>query len=59
MSNRHAGSSFDNFLEEEKLFSEVETVAIKRFFVYRMRQIKKETYLSKNEMTDNMKKDHN
>ena len=44
MNKKHIGSKFDDFLEEEKLFEQVHSAAIKRVIVY---QIAKEMKLKK------------
>lgn len=38
MSNKHLGSSFDTFLEEEGFYSAVKTVAIKRVLAYPLQE---------------------
>jgi len=38
MRNKHAGSSFDDFLEEEGILDEVDAVAIKRVVAYELAQ---------------------
>lgn len=54
MKNKHLGSSFDDFLEEEGLYSEVEAVAIKRVLAYQVQEMMKEKHLSKTEMASKM-----
>jgi hypothetical protein len=39
MNNLHVGSSFDEFLEEEGLFAEVEATAIQRVIAYQLQQV--------------------
>lgn len=36
--NKHLGSSFDDFMKEEKLFDEAEAVAIKRVIVNKIKE---------------------
>ncbi|MBP6104066.1 MAG: XRE family transcriptional regulator [Gammaproteobacteria bacterium] len=55
MPNKHLGSSFDSFLEEEGLYSEVKAVAIKRVLSYRLQEWMKDAQISKSEMADKMK----
>ena len=45
--NRHAGSSFDDFLEEEGFLAETEAVAIKRVIAFQLEQEMKALNLTK------------
>ena len=45
--NKHAGSSFADFLEEEGLFSETEAVAIKRVIAFQLEEEMKARNLTK------------
>ena len=45
--NRHAGSSFDDFLEEEGLLAETEAIAIKRVIAFQLEQEMKARNLTK------------
>ena len=45
--NRHVGSSFDDFLEEEGLLAEIEAVAIKRVIAFQLEQEMKARNLTK------------
>ena len=54
MSNKHLGSSFDSFLEEEGLYSEVKIVAIKRVLAYQLQEWMSNSRISKNEMAHKM-----
>ncbi len=38
MSNKHIGSSFDDFLEDEGTREEVEAVAVKRILAYELKK---------------------
>ena len=43
--NKHIGNSFDDFLEEEGLLAETESVAIKRVLAYQVAELmKKKNY---------------
>ncbi|ETR69852.1 MAG: hypothetical protein OMM_09247 [Candidatus Magnetoglobus multicellularis str. Araruama] len=53
--NKHIGSSFDDFLEEEGLLAETESVAIKRVLAYQISQLMKSKKLSKVAMAKKMK----
>ncbi|MGM0440357.1 MAG: Fis family transcriptional regulator [Chlamydiota bacterium] len=54
MSNKHIGSSFDDFLKEEEIFDEVEAVAAKRVFVFQMKEELKKQHLNKSELAKKM-----
>ncbi len=47
MSKRHIGSSFDDFLRQEGILAQTETVAIKRVLAYQITQAMKEKGLTK------------
>ncbi len=53
--NKHLGSNFDDFLEEEGILAEVESVAVKRVISYQIRQLMKKDGISKSEMAKRMK----
>jgi len=55
MNNKHIGSNFDDFLEEEGLLAEAEAVAIKRVIAFQVEQMMQEQHLSKTEMSRRMK----
>ncbi|MBF0455606.1 MAG: XRE family transcriptional regulator [Magnetococcales bacterium] len=55
MNNPHIGSDFDDFLEEEGILGDVESVAIKRVIAFQVEQMMKEKQLSKAEMARRMK----
>src|SRR5579872_2500759 len=55
MKNKHIGSSFDEFLEEEGLYSEVEAIAIKRVLAYQIEQVMEKYHLSKTDMANKMR----
>ena len=52
--NKHVGSNFDDFLEEEGILAETEAVAIKRVIAFQVEQMMKEQNLSKTEMSRRM-----
>jgi antitoxin HicB len=54
MKNEHIGSNFDDFLAEEGLLAEAETVAVKRVIAYQVVQMMKEQNLTKTEMSRRM-----
>jgi hypothetical protein len=47
MKNKHAGSGFDDFLQEEGLLAETEAVALKRVLAYQLEKEMEERKLSK------------
>ncbi len=53
--NKHIGSSFDDFLEEEDILAETEAIAIKRVIAYQVSQLMKSKKLSKVAMAQQMK----
>ena len=55
MNNKHIGSSFDDFLEEEGILTKTEAVAIKRVIAFQVEQMMMEQNLSKTEMSRRMK----
>jgi antitoxin HicB len=54
MKNEHIGSNFDDFLAEEGMLAEAETVAVKRVIAYQVEQMMKEQNLTKTEMSRRM-----
>ncbi|MBI5236752.1 MAG: XRE family transcriptional regulator [Deltaproteobacteria bacterium] len=55
MKNKHSGSGFDDFLEEEGLRAQTEAVAIKRVIAYRIEMEMKRTHLSKSALAEKMR----
>lgn len=55
MINKHIGSSFDDFLEEEGLLAEVEANAIKRVIAFQIAELMEKHNLSKTAMAKKMK----
>ena len=55
MENKHIGSDFDDFLAEEGLLEQAETVVIKRVIAYQVEQLMAQQNLSKTEMSRRMK----
>ncbi len=53
--NPHIGSSLDDFLTEEDIYEEVNTIAIKRVLVWQIEQLMKEQKLSKTAMAQRMR----
>ncbi len=54
MTNKHRGSTFDSFLEEENLLDDAELVAIKRVVAYQIEQEMKKKALTKSAMAEKM-----
>ena len=53
--DKHIGSSFDDFLEEEGILAETEAVAIKRVIAFQVSQIMEKKHISKAAMARQMK----
>jgi antitoxin HicB len=54
MNNLSIGSNFDEFLAEEGLLAEVETVAVKRVIAYQIEQMMTAQNLTKTAMAERM-----
>ena len=54
MKNKHLGSSFDSFLEEEGLRADTEAAAIKRVVAYQLEMEMKRAKLSKSAIAKRM-----
>ena len=54
MSNKHIGSNFNDFLEEEGILAEIESIAVKRVIAFQIEQMMIEQKLSKTEMSRRM-----
>jgi len=54
MINKHKGSTFDSFLEEENLLDEAEAAAVKRVVAYEIEQTMAKKHMGKTEMADKM-----
>jgi antitoxin HicB len=52
--NPYIGSNFDDFLEEEGIRADVESVAVKRVIAYQIAQLMEKQGLSKSEMARRM-----
>lgn len=55
MTNKHIGSSFDDFLKEEGIQDEAHTRAVKRVLAWQIEKAMTEQGLSKSEMAKRMK----
>jgi DNA-binding Xre family transcriptional regulator len=53
--NPHVGSSFDDFLAEEDMLADAESVAIKRVIAFQISQLMQDEGISKTEMARRMK----
>lgn len=51
----HIGSSFDDFLKEEKIFDAVQAVAIKRVIAWQLEEAMKAGHITKTQMAQRMK----
>ena len=54
MNEEYIGSSFDDFLTEEGLLEEAETVAVKRVLAFQIKEMMEAQNLSKTEMARRM-----
>lgn len=52
--NKHIGSDFDDFLEEEGFLAEVEAAALKRVLAYQLEELMRRQQLTKTEMARRM-----
>lgn len=52
--NKHKGSTFDSFLEEEGLLENAEAVAIKRVIAFELEKTMKKKHVSKTKMAEKM-----
>lgn len=55
MAEKHIGSSFDEFLEEDGIRADVEAVALKRVLAWQLSQAMKRQHISKTVMARRMK----
>ncbi len=55
MNEKYIGSDFDEFLSEEGILEETETVAVKRVLAYQINQLMHEQKITKIEMARRMK----
>lgn len=53
--DKHIGSNFDDFLEEEGLLAEAEAIAIKRVVAYQVARMMEDQKMSKTAMAKRMK----
>jgi DNA-binding Xre family transcriptional regulator len=53
--DRHSGSSFDSFLEEEDIFEEVEAVAIKRVIAWQLAEAMRKSGTTKKDLAARLK----
>ena len=53
--NKHIGSDFDEFLQDEGLLAEAEATAVKRIIAYQIRQEMEARQISKSELAEMMK----
>lgn len=54
MKNKHLGSNFDDFLDEESLRTETEAATIKRVIAYQIEMEMKKAKLTKSAMAEKM-----
>jgi len=54
MNEKHIGSDFDDFLQEEGILAETEAIAIKRVIAFQVTQLMQEQKVSKTELSRRM-----
>ena len=54
MKNKHIGSNFDDFLEDQGTLAETEAVAVKRVIAYQIQEMMKKKHLSKTALAEQM-----
>jgi DNA-binding Xre family transcriptional regulator len=54
MNEKHMGSDFDDFLQEEGILAETEAIAIKRVIAFQVTQLMREQNVSKTELSRRM-----
>jgi hypothetical protein len=54
MKKKHIGSSFEDFLKEEGIFDEVNTLAIKRVLTWQIAELMKKAEITKVELANRM-----
>ena len=54
MTNKHIGSNFDDFLEEEGLLEECTEAAIKKVITFQIEQVMEKNHVSKTAMANKM-----
>ena len=52
--NKHIGSDFDDFLREDGILGEVESVAVKRVIAYQLEEEMKRRHITKLKMAEQM-----
>lgn len=52
--NKHIGSDFDDFLQEEGILEDVETVALKKVIAWQLKQAMKKLHITKTMMAKKM-----
>lgn len=52
--NKHIGSNFDDFLQEEGILEEIEEVVAKRIFVFQVEKEMKKQRIDKTELAERM-----
>jgi antitoxin HicB len=54
MKKKHIGSSFDDFLKEERVFEQTKTLAVKRVLAWQIAELMKKNQITKQEMAKRM-----
>ena len=54
MKKKHIGSSFDDFLKEERFFEQTQTLAVKRVLAWQIAELMRKNQITKLEMAKRM-----
>lgn len=54
MKKKHIGSSFDDFLKEERVFEQTQTLAVKRVLAWQIAELMRKNSITKLEMAKRM-----
>jgi antitoxin HicB len=55
MKKKHIGSSFDDFLKEERVFEQTKTLAVKRVLAWQIAELMRKNSITKLEMAKRMR----
>jgi antitoxin HicB len=55
MKKKHIGSSFDDFLKEERVFEQTQTLAVKRVLAWQIAELMRKNQITKQEMAKRMR----
>jgi len=55
MKKKHIGSSFEDFLKEERVFEQTQTLAVKRVLAWQIAELMRKNQITKQEMAKRMR----